>query len=73
MKNVVDILHKAFVYSCIAGTFYGLFLTGLRVERFFTVTRPQIKERERLEKEALLMEGKGITDILKDSATELKV
>jgi len=53
-----DLFHKGFVVSCIGVTIYGLYIMGLRAERYFTVIRPQQKLKELELKQQLLTEGR---------------
>ncbi|KAF4522369.1 hypothetical protein B566_EDAN012226 [Ephemera danica] len=71
-RAFVDKLHKGFVWTCVGLTAYGLFLLGLRVERYFTVIRPQREIREAELKKQLLAEGRDKA-LLNDSAPELKL
>lgn len=69
-KNIImDRLHKGFVVGCIVVTLYGLSSLGQRWYRYFTVLRPQQKQRELLAKQELLAEGSS--DKLKDNAADL--
>lgn len=40
-SNVLDKLHRGAVYTCLAVTFFGTFMLGLRGWRYYTVTRPE--------------------------------
>lgn len=44
--QVMDRLHRGFVYSCLALTAYGSYLVGHRVYRFFTVIQPEKRAYE---------------------------
>ncbi|XP_017773841.1 PREDICTED: uncharacterized protein LOC108560693 [Nicrophorus vespilloides] len=72
-KNSVlmERLHKGFVLTCLGITIYGMTEMGMRWYRYFTVLRPQIKEKERLDKLQLLAEGSS--DVLIDTAANLKM
>jgi Cytochrome oxidase c assembly len=53
-----DFLHKGFVVTCVGVTVYGLYLIGMRAERYFSVIRPQQKLRELEQQKSLLAEGR---------------
>lgn len=74
-RAFLDTLHKGFVLSCVGLTFYGLFLLGLRAERYFTVIRPQRELKETELKNQLLSEGRAPIDpsLMNDQAPELKI
>lgn len=66
-KNIlIERIHKGFVLGCIALTLYGLTGLGQRWYRYFTVLKPEAKQKELLEKQKLLEEGSS--EILKDPA-----
>ncbi|XP_022903555.1 uncharacterized protein [Onthophagus taurus] len=68
---IVDRLHKGFVITCVAITLYGVGHLGMRWYRYFAELRPAAKQKELLEKQNLLAEG--ASDVLKDSALEIKM
>lgn len=71
-RNIIaDRLHKGFVLTCVAVTLYGVGHLGLRWYRYFTVLRPEAKQRELMEKQNLLAEGSS--EMLQDSAENLRV
>jgi hypothetical protein len=73
-RAFVDKLHKGFVLGCVGLTVYGLFLLGLRAERYFTVIRPQRQLQDDEAKKELLSIGKAVdASILNDKAEELKL
>lgn len=42
-NQLVDRMHRGFVYTCLGLTAYGGYLLSLRVYRFFTVIQPETK------------------------------
>lgn len=40
-SQLVDRMHRGFVYTCMGLTAYGGYLLGLRVYRYFTVIKPE--------------------------------
>lgn len=40
-SQLVDRMHRGFVYTCMGLTAYGGYLLSLRVYRYFTVIRPE--------------------------------
>ncbi|XP_065168804.1 uncharacterized protein [Atheta coriaria] len=65
---LLDRLHKGVVLTCIGITLYGVGHLGLRWYRYFTVLRPEAKQRELLDQQKLLTEGSSNIDLLTDSA-----
>lgn len=43
--SLSDKIHRGFVIGCLAVTAYGTFLLGMRVYRYFTVTKPAAEMR----------------------------
>jgi hypothetical protein len=73
-NQIVDTLHKGVVLACVGATVYGCVLLGLRVHKYFTVTKPQQKLKEIEANKHLLREGAESSDsALQDSAPELKL
>ena len=67
----MDRMHKGFVLTCVAVTIYALGNLGSYCYKYFTVTKPAMKERERLETQTLLKEGSS--ELLGDSAANVNV
>jgi hypothetical protein len=73
-NRILDTLHKGVVITCVGATVYGCVLMGLKLHRYFTVTRPQRKMIEIDENKHLLLEGTETSlKALEDSAPELKL
>ena len=73
VNRLMNNFHKVFVYTCIGGTLYGLFLLSWRFGTYFTVVRPQLKEKAEREKLLLLQEGKDIGLTVEDAAPDMQV
>ena len=59
VEKVLDTVHKGIVWGCLGLTFYGFYLAGLRVHRYYTVIKPLGEERQRQLELELLSEGKS--------------
>lgn len=62
VNQILDTLHRGAVWSCVGLTFYGFYLGGLRVHRYYTVVKPAFLEKKRLQELELLEEGKDKQD-----------
>lgn len=66
INNILDILHKGFVWTCIGVTVVGSGILGYRFYKYVTVTKPQLAERKRIAHQDLLAEGSS--ENLQDTA-----
>lgn len=64
VNKVLDTLHRGAVLCCVGVTVYGLYIGGIRAQRYFTVIRPAYLEKQRLQQLELLEEGKNNQEFL---------
>lgn len=68
---LLDRFHKGFVLACVAVTVYAVSNFGLGWYNYYTVLKPAAREKQLLEKEALLREGSS--EILEDTSPNLRM
>lgn len=66
---LLDRFHKGFVLTCVAVTAYAVVNLSVGWYRYITVLKPAAREKQLLEKQALLREGSS--EILEDSSPTL--